>query len=158
MLIEAVQESEHKTVVFCMFKYRLKHLEWLLNDAGIPTARIDGGVTSTKRTEILRAFANDAEPRVLVAHPTTVGYGTELSAADTMIFDGPPILGDFSYAQSLERLSSVKQQANKIAVIRIHATPEERLLFDKLAKGQTAGKAIAALFQAMKEQTWTYEL
>ena len=87
----------------------------------------------------------------MCCHPTTVGFGTELSAADTMIFDGPPVLGNFTYSQALERLSSTKQKADKISVIKVMASAEEKAMFHRLDMGQTLGQAVAALFEDYKE-------
>ena len=150
VLLDIINESDRKTVIFCMFKHRLAMLQDMIAKAGISVAKIDGGVTGDERSKILAAFAKEENPKVLVCHPTTVGYGTELSAADTLVLDGPPILGDFSYTQTLERLSSPKQQADKISIIKVSATREERLLFRKLEAGQTAGKAVASLFESMR--------
>lgn len=149
-IIDIIQESNRKVVVFCMFKHRLAVLEQVLNKAGISAARIDGGVTGDRRAKILDEFSAKENPRVLVCHPTTVGFGTELSVADTMVIDGPPVLGDFSYTQMLERLSSPKQQADKISIIKIASTSEEQAIFSKLEAGQTAGRAVAALFEEWK--------
>lgn len=151
-IIDIINESDHKTVVFNMYKARLEMLTQVLIKAGISAAKIDGSVTGEKRAEILQAFSTKPDPKVLVCHPTTVGFGTELASADTLVLDGPPMLGDFSYTQTLERLSSPKQQADKISIIRVMATPEEEKLFDKLEAGQSAGRAVAALFEALKEE------
>lgn len=147
VILDIIAESSRKVVIFCMFKHRLAVLEQVLTKAGVAAARIDGSVTGEKRVKILTDFSCAENPRVLVCHPTTVGFGTELSAADTMVIDGPPVLGDFSYTQMLERLSSVKQQASKISIIKVFATSEEMLLFSRLADGQTAGRAVASLFE-----------
>lgn len=147
---EAVEETERKVVIFSMFRYRLKTLKAELTKAGHSVAIIDGAVKGIERANILNDFQNSADPRILCCHPVTVGFGTELSAADTMIFDGPPVLGNFTYMQALERLSSTKQQANKISVIKIAASIEERNMFQRLDAGQAAGQAVAALFEEYK--------
>lgn len=144
LIVEAAGESTRKVVIFSMFKHRLK---MLLKLFGKQAAVIDGSVGATERAVTLRRFRDDDSLRVLICHPTTVGFGTELSQADTMIFDGPPMLGDFSYTQSLERLSSPKQQSDKIAIIQIAGTKEEKKLFTTLDKGQTLGQSVATLFE-----------
>lgn len=149
-ILDIVMESDRKVVIFCMFKRRLRTLESELRRAKISVSRIDGDVVGDERAKILSAFTNKEKPQVLVCHPTTVGYGTELSVADTLVLEGPPMLGDFSYTQTIERLSSPKQQAEKISIIKVAATKEERALFAKLESGQTAGKAVAALFEELK--------
>lgn len=147
---EAVEETERKVVIFSMFKHRLKQLKKELEKAKHNVELIDGDVKGDARAKILHAFQHEDMPRVLCCHPVTVGFGTELSAADTMIFDGPPVLGNFTYAQALERLSSAKQKADKISVIKIMGSAEERAMFRRLDAGQEAGQAIAALFEDYK--------
>ena len=151
VILDAVHETSRKVVIFSMFKHRLRMLQQELTDAGISSEMIDGSITGDKRAAILSAFQQeDAGPKVLCAHPITVGFGTELSVADTVIFDGPPVLGTFVYTQSLERLSSPKQKASNINVIKIMATKEEREMFRRLDSGQRAGAIIAEMFEEFK--------
>lgn len=149
-ILDIINESQAKTVIFSMFRYRLKYLEDFLNKNKISVARIDGGVTGDARSDILYNFSNNPEPKVLVCHPTTVGFGTELSAADTMILDGPPLLGDFSYMQTVERLSSPKQKADHINIITIQCIKEERKFFSRLKQGQMAGAIVGKMFEELK--------
>ena len=79
-----------------------------------------------------------------------MSYGVELSRSDTMIFDGPPMLGGFVYAQALERLSSAKQTADKISIIRVMASPEEKRGFRLLDEGKNFSDTVAALFESFK--------
>ena len=67
-----------------------------------------------------------------------------------MVFDGPPMLGGFVYAQALERLSSAKQKAANINVISLMASPEERRGFSMLRSGHDLGMFIASLFEEYK--------
>jgi hypothetical protein len=124
--------------------------EKFLKSVGITVERIDGDVAAGKRADILRRFQYEDEPKVLLAHPVTTSFGVELSRADTMVFDGPPMLGGFVYAQALERLSSAKQKAANINVVNIIASPEERRGFSLLASGHDMGMFIASLFEEYK--------
>ena len=151
VILDAVHETDRKVVIFSMFKHRLKTLQQELTDAGIEAEMIDGSVTGDRRAAILSTFQQENKgPKVLCAHPITVGFGTELSVADTIIFDGPPVLGNFVYSQSLERLSSPKQKASNINVIKVMATKEEREMFRRLDLGQRAGAIIAEMFEEFK--------
>ena len=149
-IVECIEETDRKAVVFGVYVASNWKLKEELEKAGFPTEVIDGSVSAKNRTDILRRFQTQAEPRVLVCHPTTTAFGVELAAADTLVFNGPPPLGGFIYAQALERLSSSKQTAKCIHVIRIVASPEEEKFFATLDKGQEMGNFIATLFQDMK--------
>lgn len=151
VILDAVAETDRKVVIFSMFKHRLRMLQQELENAKIDAKMIDGSVTGDKRAAILSVFQREGRgPKVLCAHPITVGFGTELSVADTVIFDGPPVLGNFVYTQSLERLSSPKQKAQNINVIKIMASREEREMFRRLDQGQKAGAIVAAMFEQFK--------
>ena len=152
-IVEIIEETDRKVVIFSMFKHRLKTLKAELEKAGYSCGLIDGSVVGAERSKILIDFKKAENPRILIAHPTTVGFGTELSAADTLIIDGPLVLGDFSYTQTLERLSSPKQQSDKISIVKVYATQEERKMFQRLAQGQTSGQIVAALFEDLKNNS-----
>lgn len=149
-LKEIIEETPNKVVVFCCFKGVIVMRENFLKSAGITVERIDGSVAAGKRADILRRFQYEDEPRVLLAHPVTTSFGVELSRADTMVFDGPPMLGGFVYAQALERLSSAKQKAANINVINLKSSPEEYRGFSMLKNGHDVGAFIASLFEEYK--------
>lgn len=146
-ILEALAETPRKTVIFCGYIAGIDMLVREIRAAGYTCEKVDGSVTGKKRSEILASFQNGKDPHVLVCHPTTTAMGVELSAADTMIFDGVPLTGGFVYAQSIERLSSAKQTADNINIIHIVATPEERKALEHLQNGYDLGQKIAGMFQ-----------
>lgn len=146
-IIEAIAETQRKTVVFCYYKAAIKQTKKELEAAGYTVGVVDGSITGKERAAVLNAFQNEKDPHVLVCHPTTTAYGVELAVADTIIFNGPPMLGGFIFAQALERLSSNKQTAKKISIIRIMSTPEEKRAFDALDNGRKLGDIVSALFE-----------
>ena len=134
-------------VIFCGYTAGIRMLVDEISKAGYTCDMVDGSVTGTKRAQILHDFQYEKDPRVLVCHPTTTAMGVELSAADTMIFDGVPLTGGFVYAQSIERLSSAKQTASSINIIHIVSTPEERKALAALQKGYDLGQEVAKMFE-----------
>ena len=151
-VVEIVRESEAKTVVFRSFVAGCAKLERVLAEAGIQAARVDGSVTGKARDEIFRDFQNTERWKVLVAHPQTTAYGTELAAADQLVFDGPMMSGTHTYMQGLHRLSSSKQKSRSVRVVELVSTPEEARFFDALrAKGGYA-KAVGLVFESVLEE------
>lgn len=146
-VLEAIAETPRKTVIFCGYIAGIDMLVQECRAAGYTCEKIDGSVTGQKRSQILYDFQNKKDPHVLVCHPTTTAMGVELSAADTLIFDGVPLTGGFVYAQSIERLSSTKQTADNINIIHIIATPEERKALDSLRSGYDLGQRVANMFE-----------
>lgn len=146
-ILEAIAETNRKVVVFETYKAVSRLLTEEIRAAGYTCEFVDGSITGTQRGKILDDFQQAVNPRILVTNATCTAFGVELSAADTMIYNGPVMSGGFVYAQSLERLSSAKQTASNINIIRIIASPEERKYFEMLDKGQESGRMIAALFE-----------
>lgn len=145
-MLEVIGETKQKVVIFCGYIAGIRMIVEEVRKAGYSCEFVDGSVTGRKRAEILEAFQNKTDPRVLVCHPTTTAMGVELSAADTIIFNGVPLTGGFIYAQSIERLSSAKQKAKSISIVHIISTPEERRALESLQKGYDLGQQIAGMF------------
>ena len=153
-ILDVISETDRKIVIFSMFRKRLSLLQNLLNLHHISNAVIHGDITGDQRGDILKKFNDDPDPRVLIAHPVTVGYGTELSVADTLIIDGPLLLGGFSYKQTLERLSSIKQVSSKISIIKIAGDSREVKLFNRMDQDQQVAQAIAGLFEEARRDLY----
>lgn len=145
-IVECIEEASQKTVIFCAYTGVIDRLARQLRDKGYSVETVDGRVTGNKRTRIFHDFQNAKDPQVLICHPQTTAFGVELAAADTMIFNGPPLSGGFIYEQALERLSSLKQKAKQIAIIQIAATREEREFFKGLDGGVKASELVNEMF------------
>lgn len=151
-IIDIIDETTRKVVIFGTYVNNNRRLKQDIINRGYTCEVIDGDTNSKERSRILDAFQNEASPRVIICHPTTTAFGVELSAADTMVFNGPPLLGGFVYAQALERLSSLKQKANKISIIRVYSTPEEKKFFSQLDNGKNMSNIISGLFEEYKNK------
>ena len=143
---ECIKEASQKVVIFCAYTGVIDRLAEQLMARKYAVAIVDGRVTGKQRATIFRDFQTKKVPQILICHPQTTAFGVELSAADTMIFNGPPLSGGFVYEQALERLSSLKQQASQIAIIQIAATAEERLFFDGLDRGVKSSALVNDMF------------
>jgi hypothetical protein len=146
LILELVASTSRKTVIFCSYRGVVDGLAAALRKAGVSVMAVHGGVTGSARDRIFAAFQQEGDPRVLVAHPTTTAYGTELAAADQLILNGPPLQGAHTYMQGLERLSSAKQTSDRISIVEVAAIEEERLFFDALDARTGTAEAVASLF------------
>lgn len=148
-ILEVIKEASAKVVIFCCYTGVINKLVDSLRDKKLSVEKVDGSVTGKKRDHIFRAFQNEENPKVLVAHPETVAFGVELAAADTIIFNGPPRVGTFIVSQALERLSSLKQKAAQISIIQLSATGEERQAFNDIDQGISSSESVNLLFTKM---------
>lgn len=145
-ILEVIKEALGKVVIFCPYTGVIDILAKQLESKGYSVGVVDGRVTGKRRDVIFSDFQSKADPYILVCHPQTTAFGVELAAADTMIFNGPPLSGGFIYEQALERLSSLKQKAKQISIVQIVATAEERKFFQGLDNGVKASELINDLF------------
>jgi hypothetical protein len=151
VLLEAIAETNYKVVVFCCYTSVLDMVAADIAAAGYTVKTVDGRTSATERAAIFTAFQGTPNPHILVVHPTTTAFGVELAAADTLIYYGPIAVGNFILSQSLERVSSTKQQSDKISVINIASCVEEVEHFKQAEQGLALGRIIANLFAEIKD-------
>ncbi|MDR1111256.1 MAG: hypothetical protein LBP92_11325 [Deltaproteobacteria bacterium] len=144
-----VADGPGKTVIFGTYVGVNEALVRHLRGRGLTVERVDGSVTGQRRDRIFRAFQDEADPRALVVHAMTTAYGTELSRADKMIFNGPMLSGTHVYLQALERLSSRWQAAAEVRAFHVFATAEERRFQEGLDGRATRANCMADAFKAL---------
>ncbi len=149
IIAEIVGSTPYKTVIFSQFKYTIKKRVDQLRALGYSADYVDGSVTGEARNRVIVNFDTSKDPHVLVCHPITVGYGVELSAADKIIFDGPPMLGVDRFIQSMERISSLKQRASSVSIVFLSASPLEQSGFKSLTAGKSLYEETAAMFETL---------
>lgn len=146
VLEECISTASQKVVIFCAFTAVIDLVLRELTARGHTATFVDGRVTGNERDRRFHAFQNDPDPRIIICHPKTTAFGVELAAADTMIFYGPPLSGEFVYQQAVERMSSLKQKASSIQLIQLSACAEERKLFRSIKMGVSINEAINDMF------------
>lgn len=151
-LLEIISESQSKKVViFIAFLAVFDHVSKELTKHGYRVGCITGKVKNQMRDKILKGFQYEDTYDILLCQPRTTAFGVELSAADTMVFFGPPLSGDFVYQQAVERLSSLSQKADQVALVHLTATAEERKIFHAIRNGVSINNAINQLFTEMAQ-------
>jgi SNF2 family DNA or RNA helicase len=132
VLLEVIEESNNKVLVFVPFKHVISILHTKLTADLITTEVISGDVPAGKRTEIFNAFQTQPDPKVLVIQPNAAAHGVTLTAADTVVWWGPmPSLE--TYAQANARIDRVGQ-CNNTTVVQLAGSAVERNVYDMLDK------------------------
>jgi SNF2 family DNA or RNA helicase len=147
MLEKLIKSSANKTVIFGAYINVNEAVTKHLRNRGISAAKVDGTVTGKARDKIFHDFQNNKEPHVLVVHPITTAYGTELSRADKIIFNGPMLSGLHVYLQAIERLSSQKQRASIIKIYNLFGTKEEEIFQSKMNGKASWANCVADSFK-----------
>lgn len=126
---EIIEEAEAKVLVFVPFTAALKVVADELAKS-FTVAVVHGGVSKTQRDTIFKDFQQAKDPRVIVADARTMAHGITLTAANTIVWFGPPYSAEI-YQQACARVTRPGQTKNTL-IVNIEATPLERKIYDRL--------------------------
>lgn len=86
-MLEDVQESDRKCIVWCKFREDIRRVVRALNKAGVKCVEYHGAIHSqSKRQEAIDSFNHDPAVKVFVGQPKAGGAGLDLSAADVILW------------------------------------------------------------------------
>ena len=145
VLMEALEQTERKVIIFALFRSAIDTISEFLNKNGVVNEQIHGGVTATKRGDIIRRFQTQPNPRVQVMQPAATAHGITLTAADTVIFYGP-LMSVEQYTQCIARADRKGQDSDKVTVIHIEGSPVERKMFKALTTKVDDNAMLVSLF------------
>ena len=129
-LLEVIEESSQKVLVFVPFKHVISILRDKLTADKITTEVISGDVPVRKRTEVFAAFQTKDNPRVLIIQPQAAAHGVTLTAANTVVWWGPvPSLE--TYAQANARVHRTGQR-HPSTVVQLQGSNVERHVYKLL--------------------------
>jgi SNF2 family DNA or RNA helicase len=143
-LIDAINATDRKVLVFVPFKHALAGIGDALKKEGIEHALVSGGSSATQRAEVFNLFQNTQKHRVIAAHPQCLAHGITLTAADTIIWFAPVTSLEI-YDQASARIRRVGQ-AHKQLVLHLQSTPVERKIYTMLRRKQKVQDQLLNLF------------
>lgn len=146
VLLEALEQTERKVIVFALFRAAISTISAFLAKNGVACEEIHGGVTATKRSDIIKRFQTQPNPRVLVMQPAATAHGITLTAADTVIFYGP-LMSVEQYVQCIARADRKGQNSDKVTVIHIEGSPVEKRMFKALSSKVDDNAMLVKLFE-----------
>ncbi|URA07034.1 DNA helicase [Xanthomonas phage Elanor] len=119
-MLEDVQESDRKCIVWCKFREDIRRVVRAINGAGLKCVEYHGNVHSqAKRQEAIDLFNNDPSVKVFVGQPKAGGAGLDLSAADVILW--------YSHTFDLIERDQANERATQIGgktvTIRDYITP-----------------------------------
>jgi SNF2 family DNA or RNA helicase len=142
-LMDIIEASERKVIVFSPFKSATAGISAALKGEKIEFAEVTGDTTSKERAQIFSMFQNTEKYRVLNAHPECMSHGLTLTAADTIVWFGPVVKLE-TFEQANARITRVGQ-AHKQQVIKLVGTPVERMVYRKLEAKQELQASVLEL-------------
>jgi SNF2 family DNA or RNA helicase len=146
VLLEALEETDRKVLVFAPYRHSIDTITTHLNLNGISSEQINGDVAPSKRTRIFKQFQETDSPRVLVIQPQAASHGVTLTAADTVIFWGP-VMSTETYIQCCARSDRKGQNSDKVTVIHIQGSDIEKRMFKRLAERVDDNHLLVKLYE-----------
>lgn len=127
---EVIEESSHKVLVFVPFTHTIELLEKHLTKNNITCEVINGSVSVNKRSDIVKKFQEQTEPKVLIIQPKAASHGLTLTAANTIIWYAPCTSVE-TYLQANARIDR-PGQVNNMTVVHIKGSPIEAKMYTML--------------------------
>jgi len=130
VVLEVVEESSHKVLIFVPFTHTIELLQNLLEKHNISCSVINGAVSMNKRSQIVHDFQTKPDPHVLIIQPQAASHGLTLTAANTVIWYAP-ISSVETYLQANARIDRPGQQ-NNMTIYNITGSDVETRLYKML--------------------------
>lgn len=128
VLLETIEESTHKVLVFVPFRHTIDILHNMLVKDGYATEVVHGGVSANARTEIFNRFQTTPDPRILLIQPAAASHGVTLHAANTVVWWGPASSNEI-WHQANARVHRAGQR-NPCLVVRLCSCKAEQLRYE----------------------------
>jgi SNF2 family DNA or RNA helicase len=144
-LIDAIESTDRKVLVFSPFKHCLEGIGKALTKEKIEYATVSGDTPAGERADIFNEFQNTTKYRVLNAHPKCLAHGLTLTAANTIVWFGPTLSLD-TFDQANARIHRVGQ-IHKQQVILLQATEIESRIYGMLRNKHLVQEKLLGLFE-----------
>jgi len=144
-LMDAIEGTDRKVLVFAPFKHALAGISAALTSQGYEHAVVDGDTPAQERAKVFSLFQNTEKYRVILAHPQCLAHGITLTAADTVIWFAP-VMSLEIYDQANHRIRRVGQ-AHKQLILHLQSTPIEKKIYKMLQTKQKVQDKLLKLFE-----------
>lgn len=143
-LVDAVNATDQKVIVFVPFVHALAGIKAKLTSEGYDVRAVSGDTPKSERDDIFNLFQNTGAIKVIVAHPQCMAHGLTLTAASTIIWFAPtPNLEIFEQANA--RIRRIGQK-HKQQILMFQATKAERQMYAKLRAKQKVQNLLLEMF------------
>ena len=144
-VLEVIEESSHKVLVFVPFTHTIDLLKNYLDKNKVPCDVINGKVSVNKRSDIVKRFQEQPDPHVLIIQPQAASHGLTLTAANTIIWYAP-VTSVETYLQANARINRPGQK-NAMTIVHIKGSEVEARLYNMLQNNITNHSKIIDLYR-----------
>lgn len=130
VVLEVIEESSHKVLVFVPFTHTIELLNTYLTKNNISCAVINGQVPVNRRSSIVDDFQNTDNVKVLIIQPQAASHGLTLTAANTIIWYAP-VTSVETYLQANARINRPGQK-NAMTIVHIKGSDVEDRVYKML--------------------------
>lgn len=133
-LHDIIDQASSKVLVFVPFTAALEQVtEQLgkLHEVGV----VHGGTSRSQRNEVFHTFQKTKQMKVLVANAGTLSHGLTLTAANTIVWFGPPTSSE-QYQQANARVTRPGQKLNTL-IMHMVGSPVEKKIYSRLRRRQS---------------------
>jgi SNF2 family DNA or RNA helicase len=145
VILEVIQESSHKVLVFVPFTHTIDLLERALTKNKISCGVINGKVSLNKRSDLVTRFQNNEDPYVLIIQPQAASHGLTLTAANTVIWYAP-VTSVETYLQANARINRPGQK-NAMTIVHVRGSDVESRLYSMLRNNISNHEKIIDLYR-----------
>lgn len=143
-LVDAVNSTDRKVIVFVPFVHALEGIKARLTHEGYDVRSVSGATPKGERDQIFNLFQNSSGIKVLVAHPACMAHGLTLHAANTIIWFAPlPNLEIFDQANA--RIRRIGQK-HRQQILMFSASKAEQRMYAKLRAKQKVQNLLLEMF------------
>lgn len=151
-LIDEITSSAHKVLVFVPYRHAIEGLHGIFDRLnadpktalGFDHCMVHG--ETQDRDQLLNAFQNTEQYKVMLVHPGCIHHGVTLTSADTAIWYSP-ILSFDQYDQANARFRRIGQK-HKQHLLHLVSTPVERKCYRLLNAKDTLQDKLLDLLEA----------
>jgi SNF2 family DNA or RNA helicase len=144
-LMEVLEETEHKVVVFVPYRHTIRLVSEYLTKEGVSNEVINGDVPARERSNMINRFQTMVNPRILVIQPQAASHGITLTAANVLVF-WSPVMSVETYLQCVARIDRVGQ-VNKMTVVHLQGSEVERKMYEMLQGKVTSHEKLVDLYK-----------
>lgn len=142
---EIVDECSNKVLIFVPFTHSIMLLERHLTKNGVTCEIINGSVSVNKRSDVVKQFQEQTNPKVLIIQPQAASHGLTLTAADTIIWYAPCTSVE-TYLQANARIDR-PGQVNPMTIVHIRGSAVESRLYSMLRSNISNHRQVIDLYR-----------
>jgi len=151
VVLEVIEESSHKVLVFVPFTHTIELLKTYLTKNNVVCEVINGAVPVNRRSSIVDDFQNTDRVKVLIIQPQAASHGLTLTAANTVIWYAP-VMSVETYLQANARINRPGQK-NAMTIVHVKGSEVEERLYRMLNNNIDNHTKIIDLYRQEIEET-----